>query len=117
MNASPALLTAVSSMSSERPVRPAPDARVPRWITRPVQRAAEPPVLAAGRAADPAVRAARWVVSRTFRQEAPAPIVPSILRIGQRNDPAGPRMLKRWRRWGRITRREHCTHAYPAPRA
>ena len=94
MNASPALLTAVSSMSSDSPVRPAPDARVPRWISRPVQRAAELPVLAAGRAADPAAAVARWVVSRTFRQAAPAPMNPVFCASGSATTPPGRLMLK-----------------------
>src|SRR5258708_4124599 len=60
MKASPALPTAVNSMSSESPVRPAPDARGPRWISIPVQPAPEPPGRAAGRAADPPAAGGGW---------------------------------------------------------
>ena len=58
-NASPALLAAVSSMRLDSPVRPAPEARVIRWTTRPAPRLADAPALALDWAADVSLRVAR----------------------------------------------------------
>src|SRR5437764_11948058 len=57
-NASPTLPAAVSSMSLSRPVRPAPEAPVSRWMTRAVPRVADLPARAAAPVAEAAPRAA-----------------------------------------------------------
>jgi hypothetical protein len=66
-------------------VRPAPDARVNRWTTRPAPRLADAPTLAPDWAADVTLRVARLALSRPSAH----PMVPSILRIGARYESAG----------------------------
>ena len=56
--ASPAPPAAVSSISVDRPVRPAPDAPVTRCTKPPVLRVAEAPTRALDRTAPPVARAA-----------------------------------------------------------
>ena len=72
-NASPALPAAVSSMRLARPVRPAPEARVIRWIRRPVPRPVAAPARALDRAAEPKVRFTR--LARSLAPDSPMPPV------------------------------------------